>query len=277
MTMTNEKTKAARAALAEAIDRRTEARATFARANEAHEMAKSILSEASSAVSAFVERETTRSASASAELAAAIRSGGAATVESIDNDLAERAAAERHAAIALGASNALADDMKAAQKAVTEAQVAVDAAAKNVLLAHRDAIAAELTAAAARYLDLRHTLGGLLAFPGIPGTALTAVALASVERDYPMTLHPQTFTAKAWSELHKALLDDSDALYVPIEPRAAPERVDPTIQRQRELRAAEDAERATNAEKLAVEMKGYTAADAMADRYERILSGGTNA
>ncbi|OTP72371.1 hypothetical protein [Caballeronia sordidicola] len=274
MTETDQ-SKAARAALAAANQRHTESKKAVADAVAAHQRAVEVHRQAAATLRGIVTHDNELNANAAARLAAIIRSGDAASIDDAQQDHSERLEAERRAAIAQGAVDALAADVQAAQVDQTAAQTAVDTAIKGVMLAHRDALAAELTAAAAQYLDLRHKLGGLMGggmmgLQGIPGTAETAAALASVERDYPPILHPQNFAAKAWAEMQKGLREDSEAAYVPITPTFS-EPVDPQHEHRLALRKAQDAEREANAAKNAEKMAGYAHVDVMSERMHQFV------
>lgn len=268
-TNDNDAVKAARTVLAATIERRKRLEEEAQKAQQAHTRAAAVLSEASNALRAIVDRDAVQDADAAARLAETIRAGGDATLEGHSHDHAERLQAERRVAVAQGALDSLARDLGDATAAVVAAGSDVQAAGRSVIVAHRDSIAAELNAVVQHYLDLRHKLGGLMSVFAVPGTAETAKALASVERDYPPALHPQNFTAKAWAELQKALLVDSEAEYVPIAPSLQAERVDPFVLKQRELRKQQEAERAANAEKVAEETKGYTQVEMLAERLQQ--------
>lgn len=272
-----DQSKSARAALAVAIKQREEARAAVSRVREAHAMAKAILDDASGAVSALKERDNARSARAASDLANAIRSGAAPVLVADDSENAERAAAERHAAVALGACNALADDLSDAQQAATAAQTEVQTAAKAVMIAMRDELTSELQAKTREFLDVQHRLMGLLDSTLVPSTAAAASATQEVYRAYPPSLHPAPFAGRAWRALSTALLDNPEAVFVPITPSVPKEVLTPEMQRAREQWQAHQAEREANAEKLEAETKAYTQADLMAERYGRILNGDTHA
>lgn len=276
MNMT-EKIEAARAALAAANQRHVEAKRAVSDAAAAHQRAVEVHRGAAAALQSILEGDAARNASAAARLADIIRSGDAAAIDGTRHDHNERLEAERRAAIAKGAVDALAADLTAAQTDQASAQTAVEQAIKGVLLAHRDAIAGELAAATERYLDLRHKLGGLMDMHGIPGTAETAAALSAGQRDYPPLLHPQSFAAKAWSDLQKALRENPEAEYVPILPSVHPETVHPAVLKHREILAAQEAERAANAklnaEKTATTNQLFVSADRMHDFANRAAGG----
>jgi hypothetical protein len=258
---------AARASLAEANQRHADAKRAVSDAAAAHQRAVDVHRGAAAALQSILEGDAARNASAAARLADIIRSGDAAAIDGARHDHNERLEAERRAAIAKGAVDALAADWTAAQTDQAAAQTAVEQAIKGVLLAHRDAIASELTAAAERYLDLRHTLGGLMSVHGIPGTSETDAALNAGQRDYPPLLHPQSFAAKAWSDLQKALREDPEAEYVPILPSVQPQAVHPAILKHREILAAQEAERAANAKRNAEQAKSANQQFVPAERF----------
>lgn len=275
--MTNDNIKAARSALAAIIERRKRLEQEAQKAQEAHTRAAAVLSEASNALRAIVDRDAAQDADAAARLAETIRAGGNAALEGHSHDHAERLQAERRVAVAQGALDSLARDLSDATAALAAARSDVQEGTRAVLLAHRDSIAAELNAVVEHYLDLRHKLGGLMSGFGIPGTADTAKALASAERDYPGLLHPQIFTTKAWAELQKALPNDPEAEYSPITPSVQPERVDPAILKHREILAAQEAERAANAkrnaEKTATAHQLFVSSDRLHDFANRLAGG----
>lgn len=262
-----EQSKSARAALAAANQRHADAKRAVSDAAAAHQRAVEVYRGAAAALQSILEGDAERNASAAARLAEIIRSGDAAAIDGARHDHNERLEAERRAAIAKGAVDALSADWNAAQTDQAAAQTAVEQAIKGVLLAHRDAIAAELAAATERYLDLRHTLAGLMSVHGIPGTAETAAALSAGQRDYPPLLHPLSFAAKAWSDLQKALREDPHAEYAPILPSVQPQAVHPAILKHREILAAQEAERAANAKRNAEQAKSTNQQFIPAERF----------
>lgn len=267
----NEQTKAARAALAAANQRHAESKTAVADAVAAHQRAVDVHRQAAAALHAIVIHDNELNANAAARLAAIIRSGNAASIDDAQQDHSERLEAERRAAIAQGAVDALAADVQAAQVDQTAAQTAVDAAIKGVLLAHRDSMAAELTEAAARYLDLRNALGGLMALQVLPGTAATAAALAAVDRDYPIGHHPQNLCVRGWTALQQALRDDPDAAFAPAAPSAPVDLLAPMREHMLAQQRAQDAEREANAAKNAEKMAGYAQVDVMAERMHQFV------
>jgi hypothetical protein len=266
-----EKSKAARAALAAANQRHADSEVGVADAIAAHQRAVDVHRQAAAALHAIVTHDNELNANAAARLAAIIRSGNAASIDDAQQDHSERLEAERRAAIAQGAVDALAADVGAAQTDQATADAAVGAAIKGVMLAHRDSLAADLTAAASRYLDLRHTLGGLMALQGLPGTAETAAALASAERDYPPGLHPQNLYAKGWIAMQQTLRDDPDAAFAPAAPGAPVDTISPLREHMLAKRRAEDAEREVNAAKNAEKMAGYSHVGVMAERMHQFV------
>lgn len=272
--MTDDKIKGARTELGAIIERRKRLEQEAEKAQQAHSRAAAVLAEASDALHAIIDRDAAQDADAAARLAETIRAGGDASLDGQQQDHAERLLAERRVAVAQGACDALARDLSDAVAAVAAARSDAQAAAKAVLIAYRDQLTDELNAKTREFLDAQHRLMGLLDSTLVPTTPAAAGATQEVYRSYPPSMHPAPFAGRAWNALSTALLDDSEAVFVPIAPSVPTEVVTPQMQRVREQKKAHDAERAANAEKLAAEMKAYTQADLIAERYGHILIGG---